>query len=554
MQARLRIQVMEMDDILLHAQQQCHRVLKNVAEHLSSWRYVIQCEKATLYTLNMLSLDMRRKVFVAEGWVPSDQVDLVRSTLVHAAIKSGSETRPILNVVETKATPPTFINTNKYTLGFQGLVNTYGIPRYREMNPGAFAIILFPFLFAIMFGDVGHGSLLVALAAYFIWNEKKMGKQKLDDIIGMAFGGRYVLLLNGLFAVYVGFIYNEVFSVPMGLFQSSYDLHLDDSNHTVATWDGGVYTFGVDPMWHRSANKMSFFNSLKMKISIVFGVAQMTLGITLSLFNHLEFKDHRSIWFGFLPEIVFFLCIFGYLCILIFLKWNTDWVALNEDAPSLLNTLIAMFMSPGVYTESSRLFPGQENVQLGLLGCALLAVPLLLFPKPVLIFFDNMKHAATEALHGSKALAAAEEGGDGKGEKPQEDEEDEHDFSEVVVHQVIHTIEFVLGSISNTASYLRLWALSLAHSQLSELFWEKVMKEQAFPAASLPAPFNGIIILVCFAIWVCLNLGVIMVMENLSSFLHALRLQWVEFQNKFYSGDGYKFTPFSYASIDADED
>ena len=52
-------------------------------------------------------------------------------------------------------------------------------------------------------------------------------------------------------------------------------------------------------------------------------------------------------------------------------------------------------------------------------------------------------------------------------------EEHSKGLSDFIVEAAIETIEFVLGTVSNTASYLRLWALSLAHSQLAHVFFDK---------------------------------------------------------------------------------
>merc|ERR1712216_1117189 len=121
-----------------------------------------------------------------------------------------------------------------------------------------------------------------------------------------------------------------------------------------------------------------------------------------------------------------------------------------------------------------------------------------------------------------------------------------HSFAEAFIHQMIETIEFVLGTVSNTASYLRLWALSLAHGQLAETFMTLVFK------IVFQTPSLGLTIVLGILFWPAfwsVTFAVLMVMDLLECFLHTLRLHWVEFQNKFFKGEGYAFRPYSNAHV-----
>ena len=73
---------------------------------------------------------------------------------------------------DIKIERPTCFRLNDFTWPFQELINTYGVPEYKELNPTPFACVSFPFLFGIMFGDIMHGMLLTIAAGWLCWTNK----------------------------------------------------------------------------------------------------------------------------------------------------------------------------------------------------------------------------------------------------------------------------------------------------------------------------------------------------------------------------------------------
>jgi len=127
--------------------------------------------------------------------------------------------------------------------------------------------------------------------------------------------------------------------------------------------------------------------------------------------------------------------------------------------------------------------------------------------------------------------------------------DDHGSVGEIFIHQIIETIEFVLGCISNTASYLRLWALSLAHGQLGEVFLTIFFATAGFDIQAMSTP-------VAVAYYFIIGFGymfavfcVLFMMDSLEVFLHTMRLHWVEFMGKFYEGAGQPYKPFSFTEI-----
>ncbi|XP_075169064.1 V-type proton ATPase 116 kDa subunit a 4-like isoform X2 [Haematobia irritans] len=588
--------IRDLDEILKKSENERFRVLLIAAADLFIWKVKVKKMLMVYHVLNRMG-HVRHlhlgKYLQAECWIPTKDMQDVHKALAKGVQSSSrgnpSEMfKPILNIVHKRSITdndkPTFFSLNRFTKGFQHLIDAYGIAQYQELNPAPYTIITFPFLFAVMFGDVGHGLIMLIFGCWMLIQEDSLEKKNrlaktTNEIWNILFGGRYIITLMGAFSVYTGIIYNDCFSKAFNIFGSAWMINYNVSsvktNHYLQLdparadhYRGHPYIMGFDPIWHASGeNAITTTNSFKMKLAIILGICQMIFGLILSAFNYLYKKDYMDVALIFIPQLLFLLCIFAYLVFLIFFKWSYYGGHMEAPynsacAPSILIIFINMLLMKGPETPPKGcdvwMFEYQDILQMILLTVALICIPILLAGKPIWLMMQRkrIRKIKNESLRKSRTrhnisrihkslIYNVESSGfvlsSRKSMKSLAIEKQE--VSELWIHSGIHCIESVLGAVSHTASYLRLWALSLAHDQLSSVLWNMVLK---IGLTGNHGYLDGIVLSLVFLFWAILTIAILVVMEGLSAFLHTLRLHWVEFQSKFYIGSGEAFMPFQF--------
>lgn len=280
----------------------------------------------------MMSLKRNTSTYIGFVWCPVELESKIKQELAQFQTTEFVSWRSDYSAPH-EIQPPTYFKTNDVTAVPQLITDTYGVPNYQEANPSVFSVVTFPFLFAVMFGDYGHGSLILFIGAVMVLFNERLQPYLGNEVMKM----RYMFFLMGFFSCFNGLIYNEWFAIPYPWFKSCYVVdplptaaegyvfpYVDFPTVTTPDYYNTtcVYAFGLDPTWFLSANNiLTVQNSMKMKTSVIIGVLHMSMGVVVKGLNTIFFKQKLIFWFEVVTGFIILNAMFGWMDFLIVYKW-----------------------------------------------------------------------------------------------------------------------------------------------------------------------------------------------------------------------------------------
>jgi len=235
-------------NIKTDADMMLYSIGKNVASgkklsrnRLISIKQKLKCLK---YVYSIIeTLEETQYIYIVEAWIPDGKQEIVR-----ASIEEASNVHGIVHISspEFGETPPTLLSNPVMMMPFELLVKKYGLPSYYEIDPTGIIFISFPFIFGMMYGDVGHGIVLLLLSIGLFLSDKA-GFKKLITFKEYA----PILISCSLFSIIFGFLYGEYFGIKFS------------------------------PIWLSPSENIAYF----LILSIWAGVVHMILGLTLNAIN-----------------------------------------------------------------------------------------------------------------------------------------------------------------------------------------------------------------------------------------------------------------------------
>jgi len=399
------------------------------------------------------------RTYVIEGWIPAE-----RKNDFEEVVRQGAEgycanlyLSPSMGGGHGHADvkpPPTLIRNPRMAYVYEKLVTGFGFPNYFEIDPTIFMVISFPIIFGLMFGDVGHGLILLACSLLLLVVNKR--GVRAPELFEYMIRGSPLLVMCSISAVFFGFLYGEMFGSEEFYHVVDETLHgalgisihdvIKSASHGLENSLSQIVGFSVPVPFPFSP----FSNPrLLLLVSLYVAMIQITFGLLLGMINEFRKRNYVEAIIG--PGIwLWFYCSFAYLI----LKYKAGIFIVIFQNPNILGLYIAL-------------------------------------PAAVMVL-------ARTAIHGI----------DGFG----------------------HSLESLISSLSNSISYGRILALAIAHAAFSKILL--MMLE-----------FGGVMAIVGIMMWAVFTFLLILCFEGLLSFIHTLRLHWVEWFLKFYVGDGYEYKP-----------